>query len=113
MFLEATKPAPVRRTWSSLMPAPAALEDRRFARGKNTAQLIAGDVAARKSELAFIYAKGDGVPVNNDNEAFKWFSKAAEQGDAISQFNLGVMYAKGRSVEQDYTEAFKWYKKGG
>ena len=68
-----------------------------------------GDVSAQAT-LAFIYAKGDGTPANDD-EAFKWFTKAAEQGDAISQFNLGVMYAKGRCVDQDYNEAFKWYKK--
>ena len=68
-----------------------------------------GDVSAQ-SELAFMYAKGEGTP-KNDDEAFKWFLKAAEQGDASSQFNLGVMYAKGRSIDQDYAEAFKWYKK--
>ena len=68
-----------------------------------------GDMDAQ-SELAFKFAKGEGVE-KNDEEAYKWFLKAAEQGDASSQFNLGVMYAKGRSVEQDYSEAFNWYKK--
>ncbi len=68
-----------------------------------------GDAEAQAA-LAFMYAKGEGTPVN-DEEAFKWFQKAAEQGHALSQFNMGVMYAKGRSVEQDYNEAFVWYKK--
>ena len=35
----------------------------------------------------------------------------AEQGDAKAQFNLGVMYAKGQGVTQDYKEAEKWYRK--
>jgi hypothetical protein len=35
---------------------------------------------------------------------------AAEQGDALAQYNLGVMYAKGQGVVQDYKEAAKWYR---
>ena len=35
----------------------------------------------------------------------------AEQGDAIAQFNLGVMYDNGRGVTQDYARAIAWYKK--
>lgn len=37
--------------------------------------------------------------------------KAAEQGYADAQFNLGKCYANGDGVPQDYTEAVKWYKK--
>ena len=35
----------------------------------------------------------------------------AEQGDAQAQYNLGVLYAKGRGVAQDFKEAVKWYRK--
>jgi len=35
----------------------------------------------------------------------------AEQGDADLQNNLGMMYAKGLGVLQDYKEAVKWYRK--
>ena len=31
----------------------------------------------------------------------KWYRKAADQGDAAAQYNLGVMYANGRGVTQD------------
>jgi TPR repeat protein len=41
----------------------------------------------------------------------KWYRKAAEQGLAEAQHDLGVMYDKGRVVPQDYTEAVKWYLK--
>jgi hypothetical protein len=34
----------------------------------------------------------------------------AEQGVALAQNNLGVMYAKGRGVPQDDAEAVKWYR---
>lgn len=31
-------------------------------------------------------------------EAFKWYSKAANQGYAVAQYNLGVMYENGSGV---------------
>ena len=44
-------------------------------------------------------------------EAGKWYRKAAEQDIAPAQYNLRVIYLKGRGVSQDYAEAFKWYSK--
>jgi len=44
-------------------------------------------------------------------EAAKWVRKAAEQGHAVAQYNLGIMCAKGKVVPLDYLEAFKWYRK--
>ena len=44
-------------------------------------------------------------------EALKWFHKAAEQGSASAQYNLGVMSAKGRGVRQDPVEAARWYRR--
>ena len=44
-------------------------------------------------------------------EAVELFRKAAEQGNAFAQWNLGVMYYQGQGVEQDFKEAFKWYQK--
>ncbi len=41
----------------------------------------------------------------------KWFRKAAEQGVARAQFNLGAMYGRGQGVPQDYAEAVKWFRK--
>ncbi len=37
------------------------------------------------------------------------FRPLAEQGDARAQFNLGVMYEKGRGVPQDDKIALKWF----
>ena len=44
-------------------------------------------------------------------EAAKWFSMAAEKGEANAQIYLGVMYENGEGVTQDYSEAMKWYRK--
>ena len=34
----------------------------------------------------------------------------ATQGNAIAQFNLGVLHDVGRGVAQDYAQAVKWYR---
>jgi len=44
-------------------------------------------------------------------EAVKWYRKAADQGYAAAQFNLGLMYEYGRGVAKDEVEAVKWYRK--
>jgi TPR repeat protein len=36
--------------------------------------------------------------------------KDAESGDAMAQYNLGVMYHSGEGVPQDHAEAAKWYR---
>ncbi|HTS56307.1 MAG TPA: GAF domain-containing protein [Terriglobales bacterium] len=35
----------------------------------------------------------------------------AEQGDAAAQFALGAQYATGDNVQQDYTQAVRWFSK--
>lgn len=35
----------------------------------------------------------------------------AEQGDALAQFSLGVLYDMGQVVPQDHVEACKWFRK--
>ena len=63
---------------------------------------------AAQANLGFMYAKGQGVP-QDDQEAVRWSRLAAEQGDAVAQCNLGVMYNKGQGVPQDYQEAARWF----
>jgi hypothetical protein len=40
-----------------------------------------------------------------------WYQKAAEQGYAQAQNNLGVLYATGEGVERDPKQAVYWYQK--
>ena len=40
-----------------------------------------------------------------------WYRKAADQGHATGQLNLGDCYQFGQGVAQDYKEAVKWYRK--
>ena len=57
-----------------------------------------------------IYLDWD-VHVELQREAVKCYRKAAEQGKASAQNNLGLCYYKGQGVAQDYEEAVKWYCK--
>ncbi|MFI8033732.1 tetratricopeptide repeat protein [Acinetobacter sp. ABJ_C3_5] len=41
----------------------------------------------------------------------KWYTKAADQGFALAQTKLGLLYATGKGVPQDYTIANKWWLK--
>lgn len=47
----------------------------------------------------------------NEEEAFKWYKKAAENNYPPAYFMLGRRYAKGTGTKQNYSEALKWFKK--
>jgi len=42
-------------------------------------------------------------------QAAAWFRKAADQGLAAAQNNLGLVYYNGHGVPQDYAQAHKWF----
>jgi len=41
----------------------------------------------------------------------KWYRRAAEQGEANAQNDLGYIYYSGHGLPKDYAEAVKWYRK--
>jgi TPR repeat protein len=47
--------------------------------------------------------------IADDKEAVKWYRKAANQGDARAQFDLGNMYLSGEGVLQDDKKAYMWW----
>jgi len=47
----------------------------------------------------------------DDAQALAWLHKAADQGNAGGQTNLGFMYAEGRGVAQDDAQAVMWWRK--
>ena len=51
------------------------------------------------------YQKGDYTT------AAKEWRPLAEDGDAATQFNLGLLYLDGHGVPQDYAEAAKWFRR--
>ncbi|MBZ5688901.1 MAG: GAF domain-containing protein [Acidobacteriia bacterium] len=65
-----------------------------------------GDPNAQNA-LGLHYATGDGVELN-EQEAVRWFIKAAEQGNVLAQSKLGSIYYSGRGVPQDPNRAYFW-----
>lgn len=52
---------------------------------------------------------GDMFDQSEENEAsIDWYRKAADQGDAGGEHGLGMMYAKGEGITQDFAEALKY-----
>ena len=61
--------------------------------------------------LAMIYLKGRGDVRQDYAQAMRWFFKAAKQGDAEAQYQLGRMYELGLGVKVNLKEAMIWYRK--
>jgi len=43
--------------------------------------------------------------------ALEWWRKAADQGHADAQYNIGVCYDHGTGVEQSSATALEWWRK--
>jgi TPR repeat protein len=67
-------------------------------------------VAVQGASAAF--AEGAAAYIRGDyTTALAEWRPLAAQGDANAQFiNLGIMYANGEGVPQDYAEAAKWLR---
>ena len=73
------------------------------------AKAQAGDADA-KLRLGEVYERGAGVK-QSDEEAAKWYEKAASQGNSAAEVDLGVLLWSGRGVPEDKTKAVEWYRK--
>jgi uncharacterized protein len=90
--------------------APDAVEARKwFCRGIEIYQQLAdeGDPLAQL-RLAWIYQSGIAVP-RNYAMVVDWLRKAACQGSGQAQLELGSMFRGGYGVQEDLTEAYKWF----
>jgi TPR repeat protein len=54
-----------------------------------------------------MFETGRGVP-RNYTEAAMWYRRAAEQGDSLAQYSLGLLYDRGFGVPRNVVEAAKW-----
>ena len=61
--------------------------------------------------VALLLAFPDAQVLAIDADTVVTVKAAAEQGTAEAQYLLGVMYEKGRGVQQDYAKARKWWGK--
>ncbi|MDQ6677537.1 MAG: sel1 repeat family protein [Acidobacteriota bacterium] len=70
---------------------------------------VCGD-AVRETAVDLFCKGGTSLP-GSPAGAFDYTSKAAEQGYVPAEAALGMMYATGKGVEQNYPEAAKWWVK--
>ena len=66
---------------------------------------------AREARDGATSLRGDFVAPADDQQAVAWYRKAANQGLAVAQNNLGVMYMKGQGVPRDAQQAVAWFRK--
>lgn len=71
--------------------------------GIAVAQFSLGVMNYPIGDLSFDPTKG------NLSEALIWYRRAADQGDVDAMVAMGMAYAGGIGVPQDYVEAHKWY----
>ena len=57
------------------------------------------------------FVDDDKQVAKDGKEAVVWFRRAADQGHAQAQFNLGLMYDEGEGVAKDGQEAVVWYRR--
>jgi len=66
-------------------------------------------VSAYTTAGNFFYEGCGNIPAQPE-DGIGWWGEAAEHGDPIAMVNLGVAYATGVGVEQDYEQAMRWYR---
>jgi len=69
-----------------------------------------GDRAIAQYFLGAMYENGFGVPQDNQ-QAVRWYTKAAEAGYVAAQYTLGKMYQEGKRVKRDFVQAVRCYTK--
>ncbi len=58
-----------------------------------------------------MYKNGEGTS-KDVGQSLAWFRKAADQGNAPSQTELGWIYREGRGIDKDDAQAVSWFRKG-
>lgn len=66
-----------------------------------------GDIAAMRLS-ALTLAEDDHA--DSQARAQRWFMRAAEQGDTLSQLNIARMYERGEHDQADLSQALHWYR---
>ena len=75
--------------------------------GHNEAQSVGLSVILGEMGLYF-KRKQEPVP-ECLNDMIEWLKKEGETGRPWAQINLGMIYANGKAVPQDFVEAYKWF----
>ena len=66
-----------------------------------------GSVAAQR-HLGACFATGDWIGEKDEAKAIKWYTAAAEQGHAESQYDLGFMLLLGEGTDKNTLKGMEW-----
>ena len=69
------------------------------------------EIVESEVNLGLCYMFGFGGSSKNINKGIKYISKAADSGNAVAQYLIGVCYDNGIGVEVDIELAIDWYRK--
>ena len=112
-----SEPAPLPGAQQATAPQPAAEGSldagwEAFGRGDYAGALAIWEPLAEQGDvnmqllLGSIYDLGQGVP-QDDAEAVKWYERAATQGSAKGQYQLGAVYVRSAQVKDPF-QGYKW-----
>lgn len=73
-------------------------------------EAVAANYLPAYAVLGNCYLHGVGIGAD-PNQAFQYYKKGAEQGDADAQLMLADMYYNGKAVKQDFKQAAYWFEK--
>ena len=68
------------------------------------------EIAKAVPEMSFSIAKKDKKQPHNLEQAVYWFFLSADGGNPRAKYNIGLLYASGRGLEQSDIDAVKWWK---
>jgi hypothetical protein len=74
-------------------------------------ELVAMEYVPAYTTAGNFFYEGCGEVAARPTEAIGWWVEAADSGDPIAMANLGVAYASGVGVEQDFAKAMSWYRR--
>ncbi|MEQ1691727.1 MAG: hypothetical protein ABMA00_10595 [Gemmatimonas sp.] len=76
-----------------------------------TAEASSGKPLAQR-RLALMYLAGSGTG-RSDQQATKWFTDAANNGDVESMYQFALSLERGRGIKKDQSAALRWYTRAG
>jgi TPR repeat protein len=99
-------------------PIPCDMIARRFTDARLCSLIIAivaigyvGEAFASEAVWLADSRSGPKADAPGESKDIQSLRRAAEEGNALAQFNLGLLYESGRGVFKDTAEAIKWFRK--
>ena len=69
-----------------------------------------GDLEAQHN-VGACYATGDWDGPKDETEAIKWYTRAADAGHPLSQYDLGFMLILGEGTDKDIEKGLYWMER--